>query len=158
MYTRPYPDELYHYGVKGMKWGVRRDKKRIQRSLNRLDQDFANETAKALRSGTKSKKYSDKGDETKKHKYGRRMLDSEKRMHQIDSAQSKLIAEAESKNYTVSSEKIRRDGERGKAYLAMIVGGPLGGATIAALRSAQAKDYPESFRPWDIPGNRFRVD
>lgn len=25
MHTRPFENELYHYGLKGMKWGVRHD-------------------------------------------------------------------------------------------------------------------------------------
>ena len=32
MNTRPYSDELKHYGVKGMKWGVRRTKTQLRRA------------------------------------------------------------------------------------------------------------------------------
>lgn len=62
--TSGYEDELYHHGVKGIKWGVRRyqnkdgsytaagknrSRRSYQRSLNKLDKKSAKEMAKAMK-------------------------------------------------------------------------------------------------------------
>lgn len=151
-------DELYHYGVKGMKWGVRRDKKRIQRKLNRLDQDFANEAAKSMRSRVSAERYLKKGDKAKAVEVAKKSVARYKNARNIVSEQQKLIEEAARKNYSVSAKQIRRNGERGREFVAGILGGPIGGAVLASMRVSELKNYPGDAQPWNVQGQRFRVN
>lgn len=60
--------ELYHYGVKGMKWGIRRTPEQLGRKINKLDNKNAkltkklnpNDTIKARNYASKSAKYKSK--------------------------------------------------------------------------------------------------
>lgn len=157
MNTRPYSDELTHYGVKGMKWGVRRDKKRIERKLNRLDQDFANETAKSMRSRVSAERYLKKGNRAKAVEAGKKSVASNKNARNIESEQWKLIGEAARKNYSVSAQQIRRSGERGREFVVAILGGAVGGSVLGSMRVSELKNYPGDEQPWNIQGQRFRV-
>lgn len=150
-------DELYHYGVKGMKWGVRRDKKRIQRKLNRLDQDFANEAAKSMRSRVSAERYLKKDNRAKAVEVAKKSVAKYKNARNIVSEQQKLVEEAARKNYSVSAKQIRRNGERGREFVAAILGGPVGGAVLASMRVSELKNYPGDAQPWNIQGQRFRV-
>ena len=47
---RVYSDELYHHGVKGMKWGVRNEYKPTGRRSHKIQNDISKVTSKLERS------------------------------------------------------------------------------------------------------------
>ena len=59
-------EELMHYGVKGQKWGVRKDAKRIGRTLNKLDRKFARKTAVYMQTNDKKSKSAQSKNEASK--------------------------------------------------------------------------------------------
>ncbi len=55
--------ELYHYGVKGMKWGVRKDPdKRLNRQLDKENKRLDKATNKALKYSGKAQQFRDRAD------------------------------------------------------------------------------------------------
>lgn len=48
IYSHPYFKELYHYGVKGMKWGVRRSPEELARARQALESSEGNDKMKEI--------------------------------------------------------------------------------------------------------------
>jgi hypothetical protein len=45
MWRFVYTDELYHYGVKGMRWGIQRSKEKLAKRTKRSESDISDEEA-----------------------------------------------------------------------------------------------------------------
>ena len=145
-------EELMHYGVKGQKWGVRKDAKRIGRTLNKLDRKFARETAVYMQTNDKKSKSAKSKNEA-----------SKKAMSDIESKQWKLIGEAYSKNYNVLSKDKIRDGRSFVRKLAMS-----GALTTSIDGFYNIKKYGDKYpgtyngrqfnqNPMAIQGKQFKV-
>ena len=145
-------EELMHYGVKGQKWGVRKDAKRIGRTLNKLDRKFARETAVYMQTNDKKSKSAQSKNEA-----------SKKAMSDIESKQWKLIGEAYSKNYNVLSKDKIRDGRSFARKLAMA-----GALTTSIDGFYNIKKYGDKYpgtyngrqfnqNPMTIQGKQFKV-
>ena len=55
-----YSEELYHYGVLGMKWGQHKAARRYARQLNRLDRKASNAVGDTIFYDYKANKYANK--------------------------------------------------------------------------------------------------
>lgn len=107
-YYNDNPNELYHYGVVGMKWGVRRARKR--------GEEYTYTSHGTKRYAKKALKARNKGDEAKAQKYER----YHKRSVELD---RKMQTNALS-----NSNK--------RAALKTLINGPFGNKTYEAVRAA----------------------
>lgn len=55
-YVVPY-DELYHYGVKGQRWGIRRTPEQLGHKIKKLEKKNRKLNEKSIKKTTKSAKY-----------------------------------------------------------------------------------------------------
>lgn len=131
MWEYNHTDELYHFGVKGMKWGVRKDRNEGSSSSGRRtrqDRDY-DKLAKALKKNAK-----DYGNFTRSKTVLSEFTDTDGNVHQVFTANPRLAAKAqrsEAKAMKLVSKLEKRYGtismtagqtKAGKEYVDLILG------------------------------------
>ena len=151
-YPPHYPNELYHFGVKGMKWGVRRyqnadgsltsagrkrQAKRYSRELNKMDKSSAKNISRGNRYRAKSV-ISERRGNTRKADSQR--LESERsyaESRNIDSKTWKKIANVLNAGYNVTVSSVNRTSTAAK--VSGILGGALGSMAYTSYDTVRAK-------------------
>lgn len=170
--------ELYHYGIKGMKWGIRRyqnadgsltpaGKKRQARQytkeLNKLDKEASEARADVIRSDIRLHKARNKTDKLEGTKRADKAFDKEKessakyvqtvrRYQDIVAKNKSRIDEIIAEGYAIKSKDFVRSTKAGEQYAAMYLTSVIGSSII---RGKQIADAGERNRVTDDRGRSY---
>ena len=154
-----YREELYHHGIKGQKWGVRRYQNddgtltnegksrytadKIRKELNKTDRKMAkyrdNENIAATR---KWKAYNKEKDTSK---YDKKFNKNYELVEDAKDRTRTLLNLAKEKGYTVSTVSRTRYARTGQQVVANLVAGPFGNLAYSGYSAYNAyKDGPEA--------------
>lgn len=176
---------LAHYGVKGMKWGVRKKQAKLyQRQLNDLDKEAVENISRYMRYSEKTNKYLKKGAKifkksgenptgktaTKLDKLQEKAISAAKRAKFHDDARKqsesetwKLLAKLDDEGFIVNSKQVRRYTEKGRSYMQHLLLGPIGYAAVNVYPYLGKHQYTDSKGrireqfPGEVQGNKYKV-
>lgn len=173
-------NELYHYGVAGMKWGVRRyqnydgtltsagrahQAKQYQKQLNSLDKSTKLDKREVIENEAKAAKYTRKmnktADTSKKAMYDVKIKEHKskaseatKSVEKVDEKAKKLLEQVKKEGYSVGSKEVYRNAVKGKDFVTSAM------KTVIAYPIAVAVGSPLSpvFVPYHpVEGTKYKV-
>ena len=164
-------DVLEHYGIKGMKWGIRRyqnydgtltpaGKKRQARLYTRELNDRNKETSGVVSNAMK--KYSSANRTVKRNpeKGIKKMLEAA----ELSETAGKMTKEEEnriqqilSEGYQIKMKTVYRNMETGRQFAQVALAGPIGSALINSARLRKYSEFGDQ-APWAVRGYKYKVE
>lgn len=123
-------NELAHHGVKGMKWGVRKDKRKDQRQLNKIVKESDKELGKALYYAAKAERTKNP---RKQEAYINKSYAASKKSKEKESELWKATARVIEKGSHVSASNITRNTQKGRDFMNTALGVSLVGLPVTAV-------------------------